>query len=192
MTRIQTNPSSAIPDPCSYLNQNCQDFRTYHVFTLYRLDMSIQVVDSRRSRSGFGNLDYNMPTPLQGETQGCKHRIWQPNWGLKFKCCEKRAAGLTQGQLAELAEVSASFIGYVERAQQVPSLKIVERIAYGLKLPPKVLFDFAETENDERKHLYEALLAELTCTLDDLRALIQVAKQLESKLLDQQPEETEG
>ena len=43
MTLIQENPSSAIPDPCSYLNQDRQDFRTYQVFTLYRLDMSIQV-----------------------------------------------------------------------------------------------------------------------------------------------------
>ena len=112
--------------------------------------------------------------------------------GLKIQMLRK-AAGLTQGQLGEITEMSASFIGYVERGQQMPSLKMVERIADGLKLPPKALFDFAETEDAERGHLYEALLAELhTCTLDDLRALIQVAKQLGSKLLDQPPEEEEG
>ena len=109
--------------------------------------------------------------------------------GIKIQMLRK-AAGLTQGQLAEIAGVSASFIGYVERGQQVPSLKMVERIARGLKLLPKALFDFAEAEDNERAQLYEALLAELhTCTRDDLRALIQVAKQLGSKLLDQHPEE---
>lgn len=111
--------------------------------------------------------------------------------GIKIQMLRK-AAGLTQTQLAEIADVSASFIGYVERGQQVPSLKMVERIAYGLKLPPKALFDFAEAEDNERAQLYEALLAELhTCTLDDLHALIHVAKQLGSKLSDQQLEETE-
>ena len=121
--------------------------------------------------------------------------------GIKIRMLRK-AAGLTQGQLAEIAEVSASFIGYIERGQQLPSLKIVERIAHGLKLPSNVLFDystetnalleFAETEDDKRKHLYKALLVELhTCTLDDLHLLIQVAKHLGNKLLDQQSEEEE-
>ena len=121
--------------------------------------------------------------------------------GLKIRMLRK-AAGLTQGELGEIADVSASFIGYVERGQQMPSLKMVQRIAHGLKLPSHVLFDystetnalleFAETEDAKRKHLYKALLVELhTCTLDDLRALIQVAKQLGNKLLDQQPEEEE-
>ena len=121
--------------------------------------------------------------------------------GIKIRTLRK-AAGLTQGQLAEIADVSASFIGYVERGQQVPSLKMVERIAYALKLPLKVFFDFSEDEDGgkarerldlERAHLYEALFLELhTCTLDDLRALVQVAKQLGSKLSDQLPEEAEG
>ncbi len=82
-------------------------------------------------------------------------------------------------------------MGNVERGQQVPSLKMVERIAHELNVAPKALFDFvevsAETEDKERVHLYEALFAELPiCTPDDLRVLIQVAKQLGSKLLNQQ------
>ena len=62
--------------------------------------------------------------------------------GVKIRTLRK-TAGLTQGELAEIAGISASFIGYVERGQQMPSLKMVERIAHGLKLPLKIFFDFA-------------------------------------------------
>jgi transcriptional regulator with XRE-family HTH domain len=43
---------------------------------------------------------------------------------------EKR--GLTQDQLAELAEVSGTYIGFIERGDNVPSLTIVLQIASAL------------------------------------------------------------
>lgn len=111
--------------------------------------------------------------------------------GIKIRTLRK-AAGLTQGELAEISDMSGSFIGYVERGQQMPSLKMVDRIAYALKLPLKLFFDFAETAeteaeksertDEERAYLYEALFLEMhRCTPDDLRALVQVARQLGGK-----------
>ena len=99
--------------------------------------------------------------------------------GVKIRILRK-AAGLTQEQLAEAADVSVNFIGYVERGQRAPSIRTLERIAQALKVAPKELFEFSEDE--ENTLFYETLLAELRkCTPDGLRALIQVAKQLRDK-----------
>jgi len=54
---------------------------------------------------------------------------------------EKR--GLTQEQLAELAEVSATYIGFVERGDNVPTLIIILQIASALGVSPAdLLRDF--------------------------------------------------
>jgi transcriptional regulator with XRE-family HTH domain len=96
--------------------------------------------------------------------------------GVKIRVLRK-AAGLTQEQLAEAAGVSVNFIGYVERGQRAPSIKTLEQIAQALNVPPKKLFEFSDDEASAL--LYETLIAELRkCTPDDFRALIQVAKQL--------------
>ena len=89
----------------------------------------------------------------------------------------RKAAGLTQEQLAETADISVNFMGYVERGQRAPSIKTLEQIAQGLNVHPKDLFEFLEDESNEL--LYETLIAALRkCTSDDLRALIQIAKKL--------------
>ena len=89
----------------------------------------------------------------------------------------RKAAGLTQEQLAEVADVSVNFIGYVERGQRAPSIKTLEQIAQALNVRPKDLFEFLEDESDEL--LYETLIAVLRkCAPADLRALIQIAKKL--------------
>jgi len=99
--------------------------------------------------------------------------------GVKIRILRK-AAGLTQEQLAEAADVSVNFIGYVERGQRAPSIKTLEWIAQALKVAPKDLFEFSEDEESEL--LYETLIAELRkCTSDDLRVLIQVAKRFRNK-----------
>ena len=98
----------------------------------------------------------------------------------------RKAAGLTQEQLAETSDISVNFIGYVERGQRAPSIKTLERIARGLNVRPKDLFDFLEDESNEL--LCETLIAALRkCTSDDLRSLIQIAK----KLAGQSSEETQ-
>ena len=92
----------------------------------------------------------------------------------------RKAAGLTQEQLAEMADVSVNFMGYVERGQRAPSIKTLEQIAQALNVLPKNLFEFLDGEANELP--YETLLVALRkCEPDDLRALIQIAKKLGSQ-----------
>lgn len=55
----------------------------------------------------------------------------------------REARGLTQEQLAESAEVSATYIGFVERGDNVPTLTIIIQIAAALNVrPSELLRDF--------------------------------------------------
>jgi transcriptional regulator with XRE-family HTH domain len=47
--------------------------------------------------------------------------------------------GLTQDQLAERAGVSATYIGFIERGDNVPTLTIILQIASALKVRPSDL-----------------------------------------------------
>lgn len=47
--------------------------------------------------------------------------------------------GWTQEQLAERAEMNASYLGFVERGDNVPTLTIIIQIAEGLGVPPEDL-----------------------------------------------------
>ena len=92
----------------------------------------------------------------------------------------RKAAGLTQEQLAEVAAVSVNFMGYVERGQRAPSIKTLEQIAQALNVRPKDLFEFLEDGGNGP--LYETLLAaSRKCAPDDLHALIQIVKKLGSQ-----------
>jgi transcriptional regulator with XRE-family HTH domain len=48
--------------------------------------------------------------------------------------------GLTQDQLAERAGVSATYIGFIERGDNVPTLTIILQIASALKVRSSDLF----------------------------------------------------
>jgi transcriptional regulator with XRE-family HTH domain len=55
----------------------------------------------------------------------------------------REARGLTQEQLAERADVSATYIGFVERGDNVPTLTIVIQIASALDVrAAELLRDF--------------------------------------------------
>jgi transcriptional regulator with XRE-family HTH domain len=47
--------------------------------------------------------------------------------------------GLTQDQLAERAGVSATYIGFIERGDNVPTLTIILQVASALKVRPSEL-----------------------------------------------------
>lgn len=51
----------------------------------------------------------------------------------------RESRGLTQEQLAERAEVSATYIGFVERGDNVPTLTIIIQIASALGVRPAEL-----------------------------------------------------
>jgi transcriptional regulator with XRE-family HTH domain len=55
----------------------------------------------------------------------------------------REARGWTQEELAERAEVSATYIGFVERGDNVPTLTIILQIAkaFGVR-PSELLRDF--------------------------------------------------
>ena len=55
----------------------------------------------------------------------------------------REARGWTQEELAERAEVSATYIGFVERGDNVPTLTIILQIAKALGVrPSELLRDF--------------------------------------------------
>lgn len=55
----------------------------------------------------------------------------------------REARGLTQDQLAERAGVSATYIGFIERGDNVPTLTIILQIASALKVrSAELLRDF--------------------------------------------------
>ena len=47
----------------------------------------------------------------------------------------RRARDMTQEQLAELANISTSFVGHIERGTRVPSLETMWRICKVMGLP---------------------------------------------------------
>ncbi len=48
--------------------------------------------------------------------------------------------GLTQAQLAEAAELSSTYLGIIERGENVPTLTVILQIAGALDLHPMELF----------------------------------------------------
>lgn len=55
----------------------------------------------------------------------------------------RESRGMTQEQLAEEAHVSATYIGFVERGDNVPTLTIIIQIASALRVRPSdLLKDF--------------------------------------------------
>ncbi len=88
----------------------------------------------------------------------------------------RRRAGLTQEQLAEAAQLSTNFIGYIERGQRALSIDALERISIALEIDPKQMFEFSETHEELFE---EILLAELRkLTPEDLRMFSELAKRI--------------
>src|SRR5947208_2965282 len=57
----------------------------------------------------------------------------------------RKQNGLTQAALAERAKISNEFMSAVERGAKLPSLEVLERIAGGLRVEVKDLFNFDRT-----------------------------------------------
>lgn len=51
----------------------------------------------------------------------------------------RESRGWTQEQLAEYADMNASYLGFVERGDNVPTLTIIIQIAEGLRVHPAEL-----------------------------------------------------
>ena len=68
------------------------------------------------------------------------HRLVEAKWfgGTVRRLREERA--LTQAQLAEAAELSSTYLGIIERGENVPTLTVILQIASALDLHPMDLF----------------------------------------------------
>ena len=60
----------------------------------------------------------------------------------------RNARSITQERLAEMVNVSGSYIGYLERGKKSPSLDFLAKIAHELLVDPAILL----TSNDELKN----------------------------------------
>lgn len=70
----------------------------------------------------------------------------------------RQAKGLTQEKLAELVNVSSSYIGYLERGLRTPSLDLLARIGTALDVEPKVLLYTTSDDIDPTLEKLNALL----------------------------------
>lgn len=70
----------------------------------------------------------------------------------------RRARGITQEMLAEMVDVSGSYIGYLERGKKGPSLDLLAKIAGILEVDPAILLTSPdEVANRELKKLIAIL-----------------------------------
>lgn len=66
----------------------------------------------------------------------------------------RRSKGVTQEKLAEMVNVSGSYIGYLERGKKSPSIDLLIKIAGVLKVDPAILLTSNEKKtNQELKKL---------------------------------------
>lgn len=68
------------------------------------------------------------------------HRSAEARWFGSTIRRLREERGLTQAQLAEAADLSATYLGIIERGENVPTLTVILRIAVGLDLHPMELF----------------------------------------------------
>jgi transcriptional regulator with XRE-family HTH domain len=61
---------------------------------------------------------------------------------------ERIKNNLTLEELSEKAQISVSFLSYIEKNKKIPSIKTIEKISKGLNIPVYKLF---QTEQDKRE-----------------------------------------
>ncbi|MCM1004253.1 MAG: helix-turn-helix transcriptional regulator [Candidatus Gastranaerophilales bacterium] len=72
----------------------------------------------------------------------------------------RRAAGLTQAQLAEMVELSVQHISRIESGHYIPSLKTFFMLASVLKLDLRIFgFDSALTEDNVKNKLIQTIIS---------------------------------
>jgi len=67
---------------------------------------------------------------------------------------ERKKSGLTQEELAEKADISANFLGHIERGTKRPTLDTLKKIADVLQTPIGTLFATEETYKLTREDLF--------------------------------------
>ncbi len=70
-------------------------------------------------------------------------------FGKRVKEIRKRQ-GLTQARLAEMVNLSVNYISQIETGEASPTFRVLVRLAEGLDVELKDLFDFATLQENKR------------------------------------------
>jgi transcriptional regulator with XRE-family HTH domain len=103
-------------------------------------------------------------------------RMNQPRlFGRRVKAA-RRAAKLTQEELAEAAHLNPKYLGQIERGEKSPSFEMIVELAKSLHISPALFFDFESEETDDKtlRKKIDTLLQK--CNLQQLRLIHRLAK----------------
>jgi XRE family transcriptional regulator, regulator of sulfur utilization len=103
-------------------------------------------------------------------------RMNQPRlFGKRVKAA-RRAAKLTQEELAETAHLNPKYLGQIERGEKSPSFEMILELAKSLYISPALLFDFEREETDDKvlRKRIDVLLQK--CSPQQLQLIHRVAK----------------
>ena len=67
------------------------------------------------------------------------HRLPEAEWFGRTVRRLREDRGLTQAQLAEAAQLSSTYLGIIERGENVPTLSVIVQLASALDLHPAEL-----------------------------------------------------
>ena len=73
----------------------------------------------------------------------------------------RKLAGLTQEQLAEKADLSVHFLGFIERGNAKPTLDSLEQVALALGINVEALFHFPEEGREESQKETKMILYQI-------------------------------
>ena len=92
------------------------------------------------------------------------------NLGETIKLLRKRN-GLNQSQLAELCDITVTYISLIENGKKEPTLSLLKTIANNLQIPLPILLFSALTEDDipeSRKELFSVIKPSIDSMLQNL------------------------
>lgn len=81
------------------------------------------------------------------------------NYGKALRLA-RALSGLQQQQLAEKAEIDASYISLIEQGKRTPSIKFIHKLSKAIGIPP-YLFTFLAMESEDTEFLDKAELASI-------------------------------
>jgi transcriptional regulator with XRE-family HTH domain len=73
----------------------------------------------------------------------------------------RQKLGLTQGQLAEKANVSTHYVAMIETLNKYPKPVMLERLAKALEVEPHQLFSVSNSLDEPFEHLRKLLVADM-------------------------------
>jgi transcriptional regulator with XRE-family HTH domain len=88
----------------------------------------------------------------------------------------RRAAKLTQEELAEAAHLNPKYLGQIERGEKSPSFEVMVALAKSLQISPAIFFHFDREEADDKtlRKKIDALLQK--SSVEQLQLIHRLAK----------------